>query len=138
MAEGLGYDKDGNETTDPAKIMEGAIRPFDQGFKGAGLALMVQVIGGALVGGDFLNKSDHDGNVVIAIDPDAMIGMPRFIEETTKMAAAIKQAKRLDSVEEVMVPGERGDKIRAQILDRGEIEVEDNLLNSLRAFVEGT
>ncbi len=138
VAEGLGYDKDGNETTDPTKIMEGAIRPFDQGFKGAGLALMVQVIGGALVGGDFLNKSDHDGNVVIAIDPDAMIGMPRFIEETTKMAAAIKQAKRLDSVEEVMVPGERGDKIRAQILDRGEIEVEDNLLNSLRAFVEGT
>ena len=64
VAEGLGYDKEGNETTNPAEIMEGAIKPFDKGFKGAGLALMVQIIGGALVGGDFLNESENDGNVV--------------------------------------------------------------------------
>ncbi len=138
VAEGLGYDKEGNETTDPAEIMEGgAIRPFDKGFKGAGLALMVQIIGGALVGGEFLNDSENGGNVVIAIDPEAMIGMQRFIEETTKMAKSIKQAKKLEGVEEVMVPGERGDKIRARILDSNEIEVEDNLLNSLKKFVEG-
>ena len=136
VAEGLGYDKEGNETTDPAEIMEGAIRPFDKGFKGAGLALMVQIIGGALVGGDFLNESKNDGNVVIAINPEAMIGMQRFIEETTKMTKAIKQAKKLEGVEEVMVPGERGDRIRSKILDSDEIEVEDNLLNSLKSFVE--
>jgi hypothetical protein len=35
-----------------------------------------------------------------------------------------------------MVPGERGDKIRSKILDSDEIEVEDNLLNSLKSFVE--
>ncbi len=66
-----------------------------------------------------------------------MIGVSRFIEETTKITTAIKQAKRLDGVEEVMVPGERGDTIRAGILDTGELEVEDNLLNNLRAFVDG-
>ncbi len=137
VAEGLGYDKEGNETTDPAEIMAGAVRPFDKGFKGAGLALMVQIIGGALVGGDFLNGSDNDGNVVIAINPEAMIGMQKFIEETTKMTKAIKQAKKLEGVEEVMVPGERGDKIRSKILDSNEIEVEDNLLKNLQSFVEG-
>ena len=137
VAEGLGYDKDGNETTDPAQIMEGAIRPFDKGFKGAGLALMVQIIGGALVGGDFLNESDNDGNVVIAINPEAMIGMQKFIEETTKMTKAMKLAKKLEGEENVMVPGERGDKIRSKILDSDEIEIEDNLLNSLKSFVEG-
>jgi len=137
LAEGLGYDKEGNETTDPAEIMAGAVRPFDKGFKGAGLALMVQIIGGALVGGDFLNESDNDGNVVIAINPEAMIGMQKFIEETTKMTKAIKQAKKLEGVEEVMVPGERGDKIRSKILDSNEIEVEDNLLKNLQSFVEG-
>ena len=138
VAEGLGYDKEGNETTNPVEIMEGAIRPFDKGFKGAGLALMVQIIGGALVGGDFLNESENDGNVVIAINPEAMIGMQKFIEETTKMTRAIKQAKKLEGVEEVMVPGERGDKIRSKILDSDEIEVEDNLLKSLKGFVEGS
>ena len=136
VAEGLGYDKEGNETTDPAEIMKGAIRPFDKGFKGAGLALMVQIIGGALVGGDFLNESDNDGNVIIAINPEAMVGMERFIGEVSKISKAIKQAKRLEGVEEVMIPGERGDKIRSQIIDRDEIEIEDNLLSSLRSLVE--
>jgi LDH2 family malate/lactate/ureidoglycolate dehydrogenase len=136
VAEGLGFDKEGNETTDPAEIMAGAIRPFDQGVKGAGLALMVQIIGGALVGGDFLNDSEHDGNVVIAIDPEALVGRDRFIEETSKMTKAIRQAKPLDGVDEVLVPGERGDKIRSRILESGEIEVEDNLYQSLVSFVE--
>jgi len=135
VAEGLGYDKEGKETTDPAEILGGAIRPFDKGIKGAGLALMVQIIGGALVGGDFLNQSENDGNVVIAINPEAMIGTQRFLEETTKMTKAIRQAKRLEGVEEVTVPGERGDRIRSRALDRDEIEVEENLLNSLMAFV---
>ena len=137
VAEGLGYDKEGKETTDPAEILEGAIRPFDKDIKGAGLALMVQIIGGALVGGDFLNESDHDGNVVIAIDPESMIGTQRFLEEVAKMTKAIKQAKKLEGVEEVMVPGERGDRMRTRLLDRDEIEVEENLLNSLKGFVEG-
>jgi len=137
VAKGLGYDKEGKETIDPAEILEGAIRPFDKGIKGAGLALMVQIIGGALVGGDFLNESDHDGNVVIAINPEAMIGTQRFLEEVAKMTKATKQAKKLEGVEEVMVPGERGDRMRTRILDRDEMEVEENLLNSLIGFVEG-
>lgn len=137
VAEGLGYDKEGNETINPAEIMEGAIRPFDKGFKGAGLALMVQILGGALVGGDFLNESENDGNVVIAINPETMVGMEKFIQETTKMTKAIKQTKKHEGVDEVMIPGERGDQIRSKILDSNEIEVEDNLLTSLKSFVEG-
>lgn len=136
VAEGLGYDKDGNETTDPAEIMEGSIRPFDRGFKGAGLALMVQIIGGALVGADFHNESDNDGNVVIAINPEALAGRDYFISETTKITKAIKNAKKLKGVDEVMVPGERGDRLRSNILNSGEIEVEDNLLKSLKEFTK--
>ncbi len=136
VGEKIGYDKDGNETTDPTEIMSGAIRPFDSGFKSAGLALMVQIIGGALIGADFNDKnSKNDGNVVIAINPESLVGINHFVEETTKMTQAIKQAKKLEGVDEVMVPGERGDKIRSQILDSGEIEVEDNLLQSLKEFV---
>ncbi len=138
VGEGLGYDTNGNETTDPAEIMEGALRPFDRGFKGAGLALMVQIIGGALVGGDFLNQSKNDGNVVIAIDPDSMIGMKRFIDETTSMTRAMKNAKKLDGVDEVMVPGERGDRIRSATLESGQIEIEDNLLETLRKVARGS
>jgi len=137
VGEGIGYNKEGNETTDPAEIMAGAIRPFDKGFKGAGLALMVQIIGGALVGADFNNPdSANDGNVVIAINPGALVGTEYFIGETTKITKAMKNAKKLEGVEEIFVPGERGDKIRAEILKTGEIEVEANLLKELREFVE--
>ncbi len=135
VGEKIGYDKEGNDTTDPAEIMEGAIRPFDRGFKSAGLALMVQIIGGALVGADFNDSgSKNDGNVVIAINPEALVGIKQFITKTTKMTQAINQAKKLEGVDEVLVPGERGDKIRAEILDSGEIEIEDNLLQSLKDF----
>ncbi|MFC1780429.1 Ldh family oxidoreductase [Patescibacteria group bacterium] len=135
VEEGIGYDKKGKETTDPAEIMEGATKPFDKGFKGAGLALMVQIIGGTLVGADFNNNSDNDGNVVIAINPESLTGIDRFIKETTKITKAMKKSKRLKGVDEILVPGERGDRIRTTILKAGEIEIEDNLLAELKKFV---
>ena len=71
----------------------------------------------------------------IAINPETLVGTKRFVEETTKMAKAIKQAKKLKGVNEILVPGERGDKIRSEILKTGKIEIEDNLLKSLKDFV---
>jgi LDH2 family malate/lactate/ureidoglycolate dehydrogenase len=136
VGKNIGYDSKGNETTDPAKIMKGAIKPFDRGFKGAGLALIVQIIGGALVGADFLNRSTNDGNVIIAIDPQSLAGNNYFIKEVEKIKRAIKKAKRLKGVKDVLIPGERGDRIRSNILKSGSIEVEDNLLKSLTDFVE--
>lgn len=131
----LGYDSEGHETADPEKIMAGATKPFDDGYKGAGLALMVQIIGGALVGADFLRGGDNDGNVIIAINPNALAGKEYFISEVTKMIDAMKNAKKLDGVTEILVPGERGDRIKASIVESGEIEVEDNLLAELKKFV---
>lgn len=136
VAEGIGYDKEGKETTDPGEIMDGATKPFDKGYKGAGLALMVQIIGGALVGADF-NKGDlvNDGNVIIAINPEGLAGNEFFLGEVMRMKDAIKHAKKLPGVDEIMVPGERGDQIKAQILESGQIEVEDNLFSELKKFV---
>ncbi len=64
-----------------------------------------------------------------------MIGMKRFIEETTRITTAMKRARTLEGVDEVMVPGERGDRVRSNVLASNEIEVEDNLLNCLKKFV---
>ncbi|HEC64310.1 MAG TPA: hypothetical protein ENI23_03350 [bacterium] len=134
----LGYDKDGNETTDPGEIMDGAIKPFDNGFKGAGLAMMVHIIGGTLMGADFRNSSDNDGNVIMAINPEFFVGIDKFRDEIEIVKKAVKNAKKLDGVDDIMVPGERGDKIRTEILKSGEIEVEDNLLSELKKFVGET
>ena len=132
----IGLDKNGNETTDPTEILEGATKSFDNGFKGAGLALMVQIIGGSLVGADF-NKGNtvNDGNIVIAINPEGLVGNNFFLNQVMEIKNAMKNAKKLPGVDEIMVPGERGDRIKEEILKSGEIEVEDNLLSELKKFV---
>ncbi len=131
VPEGLGYDKDGNPTTSPAEIMAGAIKTFG-GHKGSGLALVVQIMAGALVGADsFDNDSDNAGNLVMAIDPEILTSKERFTKEVTSIIKRIKSARKLSGVDEILVPGERGNIFYKKVLDDGEIDVEDNLLAQL-------
>ena len=75
---GWGIDADGNPTADPAAVLAGAQLPFG-GYKGASIALMIELLAGALVGDLFsFEASDVDngdggpprgGELVIAIDP---------------------------------------------------------------------
>jgi (2R)-3-sulfolactate dehydrogenase (NADP+) len=76
-------DPAGRPTTDPAAAMAGALAPAG-GAKGAALALMVEILCGALAGGhygweasSFLNAegpSPSVGQVLIALDPAAFAG----------------------------------------------------------------
>ncbi len=78
IPEGWGIDADGNPTTDPAAALAGAQLPFG-GYKGASIALMIELLAGALVGDLFsFEASEVDpgdggpprgGELVIAIDP---------------------------------------------------------------------
>lgn len=63
LPEGIAYDKTGNLTTDPAKVLDGgALRTFDQGYKGAGLSMIVQILTGPLVGASFTGIGDVANN----------------------------------------------------------------------------
>lgn len=78
LPEGWAIDVNGDPTTDPAAALEGAQLPFG-GHKGASLALMVELLAGALIGDLFsVESSAHDthgvgaplgGEFIIAIDP---------------------------------------------------------------------
>ena len=78
IPEGWGIDAAGNPTTDPAAALGGALLPFG-GYKGASIALMIELLAGALVGDLFsFEASEVDpgdggpprgGELVIAIDP---------------------------------------------------------------------
>ena len=52
------------------------------------------------------------------------------------MIEKVKATKKLPDVKEILVPSERGDKITKQVLDSGEIEIEDNLYNELKKVSE--
>jgi ureidoglycolate dehydrogenase (NAD+) len=56
----------------------------------------------------FLNGS------VVAIDPAAFGDSDRFLREAERLGVAIAGLARADGVDEIVLPGERGDAIRAE------------------------
>ena len=130
--QGIGYDKQGNPTEDPAEIMSGAIKAFG-GHKGSGLALIVQIFAAALVQADsFDNTSDNAGNLVMAIDPIILISKDIFLEEVSSIIKKIKSAKKAKGTKEILIPGEKSNAFYKNVIALGEIEIEDNLLGQIK------
>jgi len=82
IPEGWAIGPDGRPTTDPSEALAGAQLPFG-GYKGAALALMVELLASALVGDVFsFEASERDngdggppvgGELVIALDPSRCV-----------------------------------------------------------------
>ncbi|MBQ8322884.1 MAG: Ldh family oxidoreductase [Clostridia bacterium] len=83
LPEGWALDKDGKPTTDPDEAMQGLVLPM-AGFKGYGIAMMIDILSGVLSGAAYLNKVGRfyteDGTCMnvgfnfIAIDPKQILG----------------------------------------------------------------
>ena len=134
----VAYDNQGNLTTDPARALEGALRPFDRNYKGSGLGLMVEALTGPLVGAAFAGLGrafENWGNLVFAIDPELLVDRATFKKQVSELVAAVKSKKKLPGVDDLLMPGERGDRVMKSVLEAGEIEVEDNLWAELRAKI---
>ncbi|MBI2464708.1 Ldh family oxidoreductase [Candidatus Shapirobacteria bacterium] len=138
IPEGIAYDSEGNLTTDPAQAMDGAIRPFDKSYKGASLSLMVDILTGPLIAASYVGISPEKGwgNLIYAIDPSMLVDIKDFNVQVTELAAKVKATKKMPDVEEIFMPGEKGDRLTNQHLDNGDIEVEDNLLSELKKVAE--
>jgi len=76
---GTGVGPDGQPTTDPAEVLKGAQLPFG-GYKGSNIALMIELLAGALIGEVFSPESGRSGpadggppvggELIIALDPE--------------------------------------------------------------------
>ena len=127
----IGFDAEGKPTSDPAKILAGALRTI-AGHKGSGLAFMVQVLAGTLVRADsFDSDSDNSGNLVMAIDPEIFLNLDELRSGVSELVSKVKSARKADGVEEILLPGERGDKLTKKHLESGEVEIEENLWQEL-------
>ncbi len=139
IPDGIAYDIEGNLTTDPAKAMDGAIRPFDRSYKGAGLSMMVEILTGPLVGASFTGIGDtagNWGNLAIAMDPEMLVDRDQFKKQVSEMIRKVKGTKKLPGVGEILVPGERGNKLTRERVEAGEMEIEDNLYKELKKKAE--
>jgi uncharacterized oxidoreductase len=93
----------------------GAIRAFGE-HKGSGLALMCELLGGAL-SGNGASKFDarwSQGMFSFYVDPAQADPEHFFPAEVSRCIAFVKSAKPIDPAGEVLVPGEPERRMRAE------------------------
>lgn len=130
LPEDAAYDGNGNLTTNPSEAMQGALRGLDFGPRGSGLGFIVEALTGPLVEATFANSSEdkHNyGHLIIAIDPALLTDSYAFKERMNHLRKAVKSSKKLPQIEEIFVPGERGDKHAEEALKTGHVEIHDEL-----------
>ena len=131
---GTGLTKEGKETTDPGKIVDGGVLlPFG-GYKGSGIAMMVELLAGALVGDNFsyetAAKDNNDGGppsggeFIIAISPDKLSG-----NDWDKHSSEFFD--KMKSMDGVRLPGERRHNNR---LDKGPRNINEELINKIKSL----
>jgi len=131
---GTGLTKDGKGTTDPAEIADGGVLlPFG-GYKGSGIAMMVELLAGALVGDNFsfetAAKDNNDGGppsggeFILAISPEKISGSGWNIH-------ADEFFNKMKSFEGVRLPGERRHKNR---LDKGPRNINKELVDKIKTL----
>lgn len=137
LPEGIGYDKDGNPSTDPAAVLNGSIATF-AAHKGYGLSVLVQLLGGpfSMAGTPGVNEEDGWGTFVLAIDPSLLAGEEEYLKRATEFVNQIKAAKPLPG-QRVVLPGEQGDALAREAEQSGDIEIADAIWNELVEFVDG-
>ncbi|NIM69093.1 MAG: Ldh family oxidoreductase [Xanthomonadales bacterium] len=136
LPEGVGVDPQGQPTTDPQAVLKGALLAFG-GYKGSSIAMMVELLAGALIGECFsfeaASRDNEDGGpprggeFMLAIDPAHLGDGDGWQSHAELLFGEIcaQQGTRL--------PGERRYRHRAVALQEG-VAVSTGLLEKVRAL----
>jgi uncharacterized oxidoreductase len=125
-------DDKGRPTTDPVygvKPPYGALKTFGE-HKGFGLALVCELLGGALAAGMTLHENAtqqriFNGMLSILIDPNKLAEGHTFVQESLAFIDWVKQSPAMQDTDGVRLAGEPERLTRAQRLQTG-IPVDDN------------
>ena len=138
VPEGAGIDSQGRPTTDPAAILEGGAQSTFGGYKGAAIALMVDLLAGPLLD----QVASHEaaplfegglvpgGELILAIDPARFGGRPG-------LARAERLFEALAAEGEARLPGARRQAARARSAAAG-AAVSRALLDEIAALDPGS
>lgn len=134
---GWALDAAGRPTTDPASALAGSMAPSG-GYKGVGLALLVEVMAAGLAGAtwsyaasslaDLSGGPPGIGQTFVAIDPDGMA--PGFADRLATMLDALRAEAA------VRVPGERRLAARSATAEAGRLRLSARLAATLRRYAE--
>lgn len=88
---------------------EGHLRPFG-GFKGFGLSLIAEALGGALTTGDTVSErqtAEHQGTLIIALDVGQLRDLSEFTAQVEDFIRYVKETPLAAGASPIRMPGER-------------------------------
>jgi uncharacterized oxidoreductase len=118
----------------------GALRTFGL-HKGYGLAVVCELLGGALTGGGTWHSGDRskkrvwNGMLTILIDPQRLGTGDAFATETTEFLKSLRQSPTAPGFDKVRIAGEPERETRAK-RERDGIQVDDNTWSDILAAGE--
>ena len=127
LPQGVAIDPEGHPTRDPSLARAGALLPFG-GYKGFGLALIVQAFG--LLAGSARYADQDDGYLFVVFKPQLLADLNEFKQQLGDLIERIKATPRLPEVSKIRIPGERAFRSRERALQEG-IEVDSAVYDAL-------
>jgi len=132
-------DSEGKHTTDPARFRPGgALLPLGgtEGYKGSGLAVIVEILCGLLTGLGFgvePSGRHNDGCFLAVFKVDAFRPLAEFKREVAEFARYLKETPLSEGSTGVFYPGEV-EYLREQERRKSGVEVEDATWKKLRTL----
>jgi LDH2 family malate/lactate/ureidoglycolate dehydrogenase len=142
---GWAYDSRGEPTTDSREALRASLLSPVGGYKGYGLAVMIDILAGILTGAKFGPGADaHShrqggvGHLALALEPSVFIGRAQFDESVDVLERELKSAPVARQGAEVLVPGElEGRTMRRRVVEGVPISPElAEQLNSLASRLQ--
>lgn len=137
IPEGWIVTKEGRPTTDPAEFARGGMLQTFAGYKGLGLSMVAEALGGALTGSTRFEKNDNPGNNVFmwGVATDAFQESTEYARLEDRSISKIKSTPPAVGFEEVTVPGERSRRLQIEREKNG-IPVPDATIDSIRHLAD--
>jgi LDH2 family malate/lactate/ureidoglycolate dehydrogenase len=126
LPEGVAIGPAGEPTRDAAAARRGALLPFG-GYKGFGLALMMQALG-LLV--DAAEEPSDYGYLFVAFRPDLFGPADAFEQRVTQLIERVKATPRQAGVNDIRIPSERAFRERERALREG-LEIDQLVYDAL-------
>ena len=143
IPEGVALDKFGKPTTDPKKALEGVQLPI-AGFRGSGLAWMVDILSGVLTGGNHAGRvkdpftdfsgPQNIGHLFFVLKPNLFVGNS-FNKRIKDNIKTIKKLPKIKGVKEILYPGQNKFNRYKNNLKK-EIKITKNVLEDLNSLMK--
>ncbi len=121
----LGYalDAQGRPTTDPTAALGGVVLPIG-GYKGSGLSMLMDILGGVISGAAFAggvadqykvyDRPQNVGHFFLALRPDLFIAESDYRARMDILVERVRECPKAEGFDEILIPGEPEARLEAE------------------------